>query len=133
MTFELSVLPGECIVLGRLSGPITVEDRIRNRRDMLQFCQERGINKVLADMRGQESLADTMEIFDFSEATVEMIRGFQIAIVFDPGDLDARFIGEVAANRGAHVRSFHIFDQAREWLESTGDKTPNKQDAGNGK
>jgi hypothetical protein len=133
MTCELSILPGERIVLSRFSGPITVEDRVRNRRDTLQFCQERGIDKVLVDMRGQESLSDTMEIFGFGATTPETTRGFRIAIVYDPGDGDARFIGTVAANRGANIRLFHIFDQALEWLEPTGDKTPNKQDAGDGK
>ena len=60
MTCELSVLPGERVVLSSFSGPITVEDRVRNQRETLQFCQKKKINKILLDMRGQESLSNIL-------------------------------------------------------------------------
>ncbi len=117
MICELSVLPGKGVVLSSSSGPITVEDRVRHRKNTLRFCKEKSINKILLDMRGQISLSDTMENFHYGTTMPEMTRGFQIAFLCDCGDTDSRFIGTVAANRGAHIRSFDSFDQAREWLE----------------
>ena len=116
MTCELSVLPGERIVYSRFSGEITIEDRMRNRKDTLQFCREKSINKVLVDMRGQVSLADTMAIFNFGQTMQELALGFRIAIVCDLGDVDAKFIDDVAANRGTMIKSFHSYDQAHGWL-----------------
>ncbi len=80
-------------------------------------------------MRGQESFSDTIENFHYGATMPETTRGFQIAFVCDSDDTDARFIGTVAANRGANIRSFESFDQAREWLESENTITPSKVDA----
>jgi len=129
MTCELSVLPGERVVLSSFSGPITVKDRVRNQRETLQFCQKKKINKILLDMRGQESLSNIADLHDFGASMPETTRGFQIAIVCDSGDANARFIDTVAANRGAHINSFHSIEKAREWLEPSDEKTPSTQDS----
>ncbi len=118
MGCEISIIPGKQIVVSRFSGPITIEDRGRNRRETIDFCKEKGIRNVIVDTRGQVSCSSTMDIFGFGETIPETTRGFRIAIVRDCKETDVKFIENVAANRGAITNSFVSFDKAQEWLES---------------
>jgi hypothetical protein len=116
MDFELSVLPGKPVVLSSLTGPTTIRDRVRNRRETLRFSQKKSINKILFDMRGQKSLASIMDIHDFAATLPETTHGFKVAIVCMPRDTDAKYIETVAKNRGAFIKVFHGFDEALDWL-----------------
>jgi hypothetical protein len=116
MNCELSVLPGKPVVLSSLSGPVTIRDRVRTQRETLLFSQKKSIHKILVDVRGQKSLANTMDIHEYAATMPEATHGFQIAIVCTSGDAHAMYIETVAKNRGAFIKVFHCFDQALDWL-----------------
>jgi hypothetical protein len=129
MNCELSVLPGKPVVLSSLSGPATIRDRVRSQRETLRFSQKQSINKILVDVRRQESLANTMDIHDYAATVPETMHGFQVAIVCSSGDADAKYIETVAKNRGAFIKVFHCFDEALDWLAPQGLNTANTQDS----
>ena len=59
------------------------------------------------------SITDT---YDFGVLASKKARGIQIAVVPDPSDTQSQFGQNVAANRGAQVRSFASIKEAQRWL-----------------
>ena len=127
MKYTLDIIQGTRIALFHWSGQITLDDRRKNRREIVEFCQKEGVRSVIIDGRDQESKTDTMDTFAFSEEMPEEMHKFRVAIVHSPGDDSLHFIYTVAANRGSFVKEFQSVDAARAWLESL-DETPNKPD-----
>jgi hypothetical protein len=116
MACELSILPDKSVVLSNLSGPTTIDDRVRNRAKTLEFARENNVNRVLLDMRRQESLSSTVDIHDFAATIPKITCGLKIAVVYNSGDAVPKFIETVAKNRGAFIKGFHCFDRALDWL-----------------
>jgi len=129
MQYTLSVIPGTRIAIFHWAGPITLEDRERNRKEILEFCQKEGVRSVLIDGRDQVSKTGTLESFLFAEEAPQVMRGFRIAIVHRPDDDSLPFQATVAANRALTVNAFLNIDEARAWLEAK-EEPPNKTDAG---
>lgn len=119
MECDLRIAHGKRVVVSSFTGPITTDDRYRNRDRTLSFCRNNDIYKVIVDTRGQVSQSKTMEIFAFAEELADLARGFQIAFVRDQDSRDIRFMDNVAANRGALCRSFFSFEEAEKWLEES--------------
>ena len=117
MKYVLEAIPGTRIVLLYCSGPITLDDRRRNLKRVVEFCQKEEIQNLIIDGRDQESRTDTVESFTFGEEVAHEMRGFKIAIVHRPDDRSLSFIELVAGNRGAYTKCFSTIESAREWLE----------------
>ena len=132
MKYTLEIIPGTRIALYQWTGPITLEDRRRNRKEVIEFCQKEGVRSVLIDGREQVSKTGTMETFSFGTELPEEVRGFRIALVHRPDDDSLPLIATVAANRGWTTKSFLNIDEARAWLEAM-EEPPNKPDPGDGK
>ncbi len=130
MKYTLSVIPDTRIAMFRWQGPITLEDRRRNRKRIVEFCEHEGVKGVIIDGRDQESKMSIMETFSFGEEVPTEMRGIAIAIVYRPGDRALTFIDTVAANRGSTIKSFLYVDEAQAWLEArdeSGDDPPDVQ------
>ena len=117
-TYSIDVMKNSEIALFRWSGPITIEDRLRNLKRMVDFCHENGLRKLIIDGRDQESMTNTIESFDFGTEVPKAFRGLKVAVVHRKDDDALKFIETVAANRGSPTRAFVDFDKAREWLDS---------------
>ena len=129
MNYELKIIPDTRIAYFCWSGPITLEDRKEGRERIVQFCRENSIIQVIVDTREQINKARTMQMFEFAADLPEVMRGFHIAIVWQPDDKETRFVETVAANRGAIIRTFLTLEDAQRWLESK-QPTPNRSDPG---
>ena len=106
------------LVIFEWSGPITSEDRKRNREEIGKYCKEYGTKKVLIDIRKQESKTKTMELFDFgSTFGNSSMKGFKIAAVGRAKDKDFQFIATVAINRFQYMESFTNISEAKAWLK----------------
>jgi|TARA_B100001964_G_C14089457_1_gene534132 DNA gyrase/topoisomerase IV subunit B len=97
---------------------ITLEDRRKNRKRIVEFCQQEGVTRVIIDGRDQESKTSITETFSFGAEVPEEMRGIAVAIVYRPGDQALPFIDTVAANRGSTTKSFLFMEEARAWLEA---------------
>ena len=116
MKSELSIIPGTRIALFIWVGPITLDDRERNRKEIVAFCQKEGVKNVIIHGLHQEPQTGLMQDFGFGEELPTEMRGFNIAIVRSREDKTLKFIDNVAANRGANTKSFHTLEEAQVWL-----------------
>ena len=123
MGYTLDIIPDTRIALYRWVGSIALDERRRNRRRIVTFCQREGVKSVLIDGRGQASEMDTQDAFQFGSEMPREMHGFRVAIVHRPEHRSAPFAGIVATNRGGAVKAFLSIDEARAWLESLA-KTP---------
>lgn len=114
----LQVLPDTQIALCRWSGPMTLEDRVKCRQQMVEFCNSQNVDNLLIDGREQRSRTDIVDSYDFAKDVPEEMYGLNIAVVHRPDDESLRFIETVAFNRGAQTRAFTDYDAALRWLES---------------
>ena len=119
LSFELSTIADEQIVLARSSGRNSIEDRKRHRAETIRFCREKGIHSLIVDVRGQVYTSSATSSYELGQTTPEMTRGLRIAFVRDPNDADTQFVDNVAANRGAITRSFLSLEEAQAWLRHT--------------
>jgi len=120
-SYTLDLIPGTDIVLFRWIGPITFDDRLHNAERMASYCRKKGVNRLLIDGTGQDSETDIVDSYEFGSKVPEEMSGLTIAVVHRPDDESLKFIETVAFNRGAQTRAFESVDEARAWLESTGD------------
>ena len=116
--FTLSIIPDSNIALFHWSGPITFQDRMENRRRMVDFCKARGVHRLIVDGREQESKTDIVDSYEFAKDVPLEMRGLTIAVVHRADDESLPFIETVAFNRGSGTRAFLDFDEARTWLSS---------------
>jgi len=133
MKFTLSLIPGTRIAFYHWAGPITLEDRERNRKEILEFCQKAGVRSLLIDGRDQVfNRVDNVEIskiFSFAEELPQVMRGFRMAIVHRHDDDILPVAATFAAKGALTIKSFLNIYEAREWLEAM-EEPPNKTDAG---
>ena len=118
MSYELTIIPGTQIALFCWSGPVTQEDRQNNVVEIARFCGENGIRQIIVDTRQAVSKTTTMEDLKLGVSVAKTMRGIQFAIVRQSSDKEAQFFENVAANRGAHSRSFGAIEDALRWLNA---------------
>ena len=114
----MKIIPGTRIVSFSSSGPVTLADREKNLERIVEYCREHGCTQVLVDTRQQINKMTTTEMFNFAASVPEATRGLQIALVRNADDSSIAFGDNVAANRGAAVRSFETTEEAQQWLEA---------------
>lgn len=99
------------------SGDIGVDDLRGSLAEILKFHQERGFTRVLVDATKQESMPETMPVFEFGEAVSAALGSVKIAIAHSPRTWEKiQYFITVARQRGAHVQAFDTIDEARKWL-----------------
>ena len=117
-SYDLDILQGTDIAVFRWVGPITLEDRRQNTHRMREFCEQRGLRRVIIDGREQQSETDIVDSYEFGAAVPTEMPGLTLAVVHRPDDESLKFIETVAYNRGSRTRAFQDFEAARAWLES---------------
>ena len=117
-SYTFNLLPGTDVALFHWTGPITLEDRIRNLDRMVDFCEANDVFKLVIDGRDQESLTGTLENYDFGAQVPKAFRRLRVAVVHRQDDDSLHFIETVAFNRGAGTHAFTDFDEALHWLET---------------
>ena len=123
MTQKKSLPPGEPVLdnKNRLMrvyfGPdSTVADWKKSLKEVIRLSEETGIHCVLVDVRKQESLAGTVELFNFGSGLPTHLT---FAVLCDLHLDEHRFIENVATNRGITVRDFGSEQAAIDWLRET--------------
>ena len=118
MSYELTIIPGTQIALFCWSGPVSHADRKNNVVEIARFCGENGIRQIIVDTRQAVSKTTMMETFELGSSVARSMSGVQFAIVRQSSDENAQFFEFVAANRGAHSRSFGAIEDALRWLNA---------------
>ena len=123
MTQKKSLTPGEPVLdnKNRLMrvyyGPdSTLEDWKKSLEEVIRLSEETGIHCVLIDVREQESLAGTVELFKFGSGLPTHLT---FAVLCDLHLDEHRFIENVAINRGITVRDFDSEQAAIDWLKES--------------
>ena len=94
----------------------TIDDWKVSLAEVLRLADQTGFQRVLVDVRAQESVASTFKQFEFAAQLPQKIA---FAVLCDLHLEAHRFIETVAVNRGAPVKLF--FDDqtaALQWLAS---------------
>ena len=90
-----------------------VHDWKKSLKEVLQISEETGIYRVLVDVRKQEKLANTLDLYDFGAGLPKHIA---FAVLCELHLADHRFIENVAMNRGIQVKDFNMEEDAISWL-----------------
>jgi hypothetical protein len=105
------------IVEIRSFGKVTREDLARTVDQVERVRREIGTDRVLVDLRGQESLPGTLDLFAFGAEVLPRTLRVAGLVCADQATIDDLRFGEsVARNRGAELRLFDSFDEALAWL-----------------
>jgi hypothetical protein len=90
------------------------------RQEIVESIKTCDAKHILIDIRNAIVHASVMEIYQFTESSLEMFPlGFRYAIVYSEktmSDEDAIFGETVARNRGAQVQVFRDVSKAKKWL-----------------
>lgn len=87
--------------------------------EVKRIYDEKGICRVLVDVRKQEQLAGTMTLFEFG---VNLPRSLKYAVLVELHIGEHRFIENVAVNRGINVKMFDTEENATDWLKQWSNK-----------
>ena len=98
-------------------GDIGIEDFKRTLEMILKLHQERGFTKLFVDGTRQESVPDTMPVFEFGVDVTKAIQKVKIALAISSKTWrESQFFVNVARNRGAYIEMFDSADKALDWL-----------------
>jgi hypothetical protein len=108
------------ILFVTITGHRTLHPVLAALADSVEITKERGIRRVLVDIRNAGLHVSTNDIFQFASSLVDVCsRDTRPAIVFSPETYapeDARFTENVAVNRGVLLKTFTELSDARDWL-----------------
>jgi len=99
-------------------GEVSKDDIEQSIAKVREIYNERNIKKILVDTRRQETMPDTLDIFDLFST---FPREFKLALLIVESQATAEDIsfGEtVGVNRGVLVKIFYDEEQALQWLET---------------
>jgi hypothetical protein len=104
-----------------LTGRVVGSDVEAAQTMAARVADERGLRKVLVDMRSADPRVGMMDIFDLHAALFGRFSlGTRHAVVFSPETYDprnAKFGEDVAVNRGISVKTFTRIREATDWLD----------------
>jgi hypothetical protein len=120
-----SIVCEEGIVRVRHTGSLTITEVTNSRQEAGRVLQERGVRKVLVDLREGRLAQTTVDMFDFGTSYGQVFPfGTKIAVVVISGRTgsadDAVFAETVARNAGARLRMFEDMEEAESWLTAGG-------------
>ena len=116
MNYELKIIPDTRIAFFCWHGPISLDQRLKNRNRVVDFCKRNNLRRLLVDVRQHDNITSFMELFEFGESFPRAAGGLKTAVVRDPSDADIEFVENVASNRGAFSRCFENIEEAQSWL-----------------
>ena len=85
---------------------------------IIKACGEKGVSRILVDGRGITSLVSIADRFDLAtQLTTESKGVLRMAVVVAAANMFTKTTEDVAANRGAPLRTTDSMKEAREFLE----------------
>jgi len=85
---------------------------------VIQACGEKGLSRILVDGRGITSLVSIADRFDLAtQLSMESKGALRMAVVVAAANMFTKTMEDVAANRGAPLRTTDSMKEAREFLE----------------
>ena len=85
---------------------------------IIKACGEKGVSRILVDGRGITSLVSIADRFDLAtQLTTESKGVLRMAVVVAAANMFTKTMEDVAANRGAPLRTTDSMKEAREFLE----------------
>jgi hypothetical protein len=118
---------GSGILTVRFTGWLTRHQAESAQTETARIVSERGILRVLVDIRSATVSACLIDIFDFVVSAVHLLpRSTKYAVVFSPNTFspkNAGFAEDVGVNRGLNIKMFTQIDEARKWLLGVDGKT----------
>jgi hypothetical protein len=85
---------------------------------IIKACGEKGISRILVDGRGITSLVSIADRFDLAtQLSTESQGALRMAVVVAAANMFTKTMEDVAANRGAPLRTTDSMKEAREFLE----------------
>lgn len=95
----------------------SIEDRFMNMDLILSFCNRYKCKNVLIDLRGQDSVTDFREEYDFARASRRKLNELKIAVLFDSKSIELTFLQEmITKNISGEIRRFDKEQEAIYWL-----------------
>lgn len=120
MDYELSISESHRYVICRINRPITADFALDFAKAADEFALERGVNKVLYDMRSIRNMESTMRMHDLAYRDVAEMgirRNVRSAVLIDPEDHSHDFAETVFFNAGYGMRLFRTEEEALNWLD----------------
>lgn len=129
MDYELAIDQDPGFVTARLSGVRSPEALLQAAAEVTTSCRERGIFRVLIDVRTMTGKLDTLETFDVAGRGIpnqtEARRLVRSAILDRSENIERiRFFETVAVNRGLTVKVFDDEAEAVRWLQEDQGEQP---------
>ena len=99
-------------------GDITETILYESVNKLKQFREETGINKVLVDTTRQNSMPNTISLYNFGNNIPHLFKYAIIVSDLQPTKKDQDFLEAVTIKRGFRVQEFISREEAIEWLKN---------------
>lgn len=98
-------------------GVVTKADILDSIEKIKQIQEDTGVENLLVDTTGQETLPNPIEIFEIFSVYPREIKTALLVVESQATARDVDFVETVAANRGKRMKIFHDRQQAQDWLQ----------------
>ena len=119
MEYDLKLSQCESYVFVRPFVNVTKNLAHLYTREAISLGNTLGISKLLVDVRGLVSLSGAMGKYAFAHGDgkrIGLTHLWQVALIYDEGNEDIKFLETVMRNAGYNYRVFGDESQARAWL-----------------
>jgi hypothetical protein len=103
-------------------GDVTYAEHCAARDDASKYIKQNGCVRLLVNLKDLNTdHSSTLNFFKFGESLAYAYPNINIAVVLPVNPKakgDVQFITTVNVNRGANVKEFDVFSEARDWLLS---------------
>ena len=97
-------------------GKVSKEDIAGSIARVREVFEEQGINRVLVDTTGQESMPGTLSIYDLFSTFPQEVRVALLVGSSQATGQDLSFVETVSRNRRIEVKIFEDRDEALRWV-----------------
>lgn len=123
MSFEIKLVPELSFLELIVQGEVDYDELVQMKQEVNKFIEDKNIQYALVDVRKIIWKASTTNIFEFA-TQADRHNNVRAAIVCRPDDDNAQFFETVALNRGKLENFFTDYDEARNYLIQSTEKTP---------
>lgn len=116
MQNTIYTIPDTDIVFFKRNGPVSLKDRVVNRKCILDYCVEKKLKKVIVDTKDQHSKLSLLECFNFGAETAILMKQIKIAVLHLEEDESIAYTVNSAKSRGMQIQAFSKMDDAIDWL-----------------
>jgi hypothetical protein len=122
MSHDLTIEEKGDVLCVTATGTRSMETVLAISKDILAACAEKGVKKVLIDVRKLEGRLHPMDAYKITAEHFPKMRDLSVITQNAIVDLEGfehsyRFFENVAVNRGFNLRIFSGPDQAMAWLK----------------